>query len=406
MQRISFGLLLVMAVMYAIAVSYRHIHPAIGYLAAFSEAAMVGAVADWFAVVALFRHPLSIPIWHTAIIPNSKEDIGRNLGEFVETHFITEEAITRRIRSANPADLLSTWLLAPKTATNLGHAAAHALNKVLDSLDDAKIKRQLGEVVGRQLSQLNMPEMAANVVDLFVAEKKHEEMLDGILEWAVGYLADTANQPKISEFLIHAIGAENIIFKTAITKVSPSLIKALWQSAKDIRTNPHHALRNKYGVMIQEFVQQLKADPDWQNTITQYQQDTLNSEQVKNLLNGIWDLLKDRLNMALDRHDPVMGGQLTPLIRQIGHTLATDAQLSAWLNEAIESGSASMIHQYRGEVGCFIEDQLKQWTKDEMSNRIELAIGSDLQFIRINGTVVGGLVGLVIYAITQLTGKV
>jgi uncharacterized membrane-anchored protein YjiN (DUF445 family) len=404
MQRISLGLLLFMAVIFAFATSYRQLHPAMGYLVAFAEAAMVGAVADWFAVVALFRHPLGIPIWHTAIIPNRKEDIGRNLGEFIENHFITEEAITKRIRSANPAGLLSTWLLAPNTATNLGHAAAHAINKVLDSLDDTKIRRQLGEATGTQLSQLNVPEMAASVADLFIAEKKHQEMLDGVLEWAAGYLADTANQPKISEFLINAIGAENFIFKTAISKVSPSLINALRQSAMDIRANPDHALRIKFGVMTQEFAQQLKADPDWKKSITQYQQDALNSEQVKSLLNGIWDILKDRLNTALNRHDSVMGGQLTPLIRQIGQTLATDAELSAWLNESIESGSAAMIHQYRGEVGNFIEYQLKQRTKDEMSNRIELAIGPDLQFIRINGTLVGGLVGLVIYAVTQLVG--
>ena len=143
MQRLALGLLLLMPVIDAIGMTQRHTHPAWGYVLAFAEAAMIGAIADWFAVVALFRHPLGLPIWHTAIIPNSKEDIGRNLGEFVETHFITDEAISKRIRAVNPAGLLSRWLLAPNTATNLGHAAAHALNKVLGSLDDAKISQHL-----------------------------------------------------------------------------------------------------------------------------------------------------------------------------------------------------------------------------------------------------------------------
>jgi uncharacterized membrane-anchored protein YjiN (DUF445 family) len=145
MQRIALGLLLVMAVIYVVALSQRQAHPALGFVVAFAEAAMIGAVADWFAVVALFRHPLGIPIWHTAIIPNSKDDIGRNLGEFVENHFITEEAVSKRLRDANPAGLLSAWLLAPSTAPKLGHAVAKAFEKVLDSLDDAKMSRLLGD---------------------------------------------------------------------------------------------------------------------------------------------------------------------------------------------------------------------------------------------------------------------
>lgn len=404
MQRFALGLLLLMAVIYAIGMTQRHTHPAWGYVLAFAEAAMIGAIADWFAVVALFRHPLGLPIWHTAIIPNSKEDIGRNLGEFVETHFITEDAISKRIRAVNPAGLLSSWLLSPNTATNLGHAAAHALNKVLGSLDDAKISQHLAGITGRQLSQLNVPEMAATVADLFVSERKHQQMLDGLLEQMTAYLSDATNQPSISEFLINAIGTENYIFKTAIIKVTPSLINTLKQTAKDVHGSPDHALRKKFEEVIRGFVQQLKTDPEWQKTITQYQQDSLNSEQVKGLLNGVWSLIKNRLTSELEGDAVVMGGQLTPLILQVGEILAADAELSTWLNQSIESGSLALIHQYRGEVGQFIEDQLAQWTKDEMSDRIELSIGRDLQFIRINGTLVGGLVGLAIYCLTQLSG--
>lgn len=405
MQRMAGGLLLGMVVVYAVALSQRQVHPAMGYVLAFAEAAIVGAVADWFAVVALFRHPLGIPIWHTAIIPNNKDVIGKNLGDFVETHFITEAAIIQRIRSANPAGLLGTWLAVPETASSLGRAAAHAFSKVLASVDDTRINHQLAEITARQLGELNVSDMAAKVVDLLVAQNKHQDLLDGVLSWVLVYLSDARNQPDIVDFLIDATGAENILFKTAIAKASPSLINALKQSAHEVRDDPQHALRKKFGATIQEFIVQLKADPDWQHGIARYQQETLDSEQAKTLMNGIWDIIKARLNAQLHRDDPVVGEQLASFIRIMGEALTTDAELSARLNQSIESGSAALIHQYRGEVGKFIEAQLALWTKDEMSDRIEWAVGRDLQFIRINGTLVGGCVGLLIYALTQLAGQ-
>lgn len=404
MQRRASGLLLGMVVVYAVALSQRHGHAAIGYVLAFAEAAIVGAIADWFAVVALFRHPLGLPIWHTAIIPKNKDAIGKNLGEFVETHFTTEAAILRRIRAANPAGLLGAWLLAPGTAASLGHAAAHAFGNVLGAINDARVSRQFADITTRQLGELNVSDMVATLGDLLVAENKHQDLLDGLLDWVAEYLADARNQPEITDFMIQAIGAENILFKTAIAKAAPSLTQALRQSANGVRHNPHHALRQRFGVTTREFIVHLKADPGWQDTIARYQQDTLASEQVKTLMGGIWGMVRSRLTAELQHEAPWVGDQLASFVTILGEVLSTDEELSAQLNQSIELGSAALIHEYRGEVGKFIEAQLALWTKDEMSDRIELAIGRDLQFIRINGTLVGGCVGLLIHALTQWLG--
>ena len=402
MQRTALGLLLGMAVIYVVALSQRHAHPALGFVVAFAEAAMIGAVADWFAVVALFRHPLGIPIWHTAIIPNSKDDIGRNLGEFVENHFITEEAVSKRLRAANPAGLLSTWLLAPNTAPKLGHTVAKAFEKVLDSLDDTKISRLLGNATCKQLSQLDVSESAGMAAELLVTERKHQDLLNGVLRGVTDYLSDERNQPQISDFVIGAFGIDNALLKKGLSAYAPRLISALNQSVVGVHGNAEHPMRKKFDVMVKDFVLRLKADPDWQESIARYQQESLTSPQVEVLLNSIWGVVKLRLSADLSSDEPVIGTQLATLVRKIGETLAADAALREWLNQAIESGSATLIRQYRGEVGKFIEHQLAQWTKDEMSERIELAIGRDLQFIRINGTVVGGLVGVILYALTQL----
>lgn len=406
MQRIALGLLLVMAVIYVVALSQRHAHPALGFVVAFAEAAMIGAVADWFAVVALFRHPLGIPIWHTAIIPNSKDDIGRNLGEFVENHFITEEAVSKRLRDANPAGLLSAWLLAPSTAPKLGHAVAKAFEKVLDSLDDAKMSRLLGDAASKQLGQLDLAETAGKVADLLVAERKHQDLLDGVLQGVTVYLSDEVNQPKILEFLLSSIEVDSFVKKAMMTQAVPYLVRFLNEFASGVHGDAEHPVRKKFDVLLKEFVMRLKADPDWQESIARYQQETLVSPQVATLLNSIWGVIKLRLSADLCRDDPVIGSQLAMLVSKVGETLATDTDLHDWLNQALESGSANLIRQYRGEVGKFIEHQLAQWTKDEMSQRIELAIGRDLQFIRINGTLVGGLVGVFLYSLTLLAGRV
>jgi uncharacterized membrane-anchored protein YjiN (DUF445 family) len=405
MQRTAVGLLLGMVVVYILALTQGHGHTAWGYVGAFAEAAMVGAIADWFAVVALFRHPLGIPIWHTAIIPNSKDDIGRNLGEFVENHFITEEAVSKRLRLANPAGLISTWLLAPNTAPHLGHSLAKAFEKILESFDDAKISVLLGEAASKQLSKIDISATAGKVADLLVAEGKHQDLLDGALQEVANYLSDESNQPQITDFLIGALGVNNTIAKI-LSPFVPRGIRSLNQAAVDVHGDLEHPLRKKFDAWVKDFVLRLKADPDWQESIARYQRETLVSPHVEGLLNSIWAVIKSRLQADLTRDDPEVGKTLGALVRKAGEALRSDDELSEWLNRAIEAGSADLIRKYRGEVGKFIEHQLAQWTKDEMTQRIELAIGRDLQFIRINGTLVGGLVGLAIFALTQLVGRV
>ena len=203
---------------------------------------------------------------------------------------------------------------------------------------------------------------------------------------------------------LDALGADSAIYKKAISTFSPRLTHSLNQIIVGVQGNAEHPLRKKFDAWVKDFVLRLKADPDWKDGIARYQQESLASPEVKALLDNIWGVAKLRLSTDLSSDAPLIGVQLGALLRRVGETLAADADLREWLNQAIKSGSAALIRKYRGEVAKFIEGQLALWTKDEMSQRIELAIGRDLQFIRINGTLVGGLVGVIIYALTQLAG--
>ena len=404
MQQVAGGLLLLAFAVFCLARSLLSLHPAWGYVAAFAEAAMVGAVADWFAVVALFRHPLGIPVWHTAIIPNSKDAIGRNLGQFVEGHFITENGIVRRIRQANPAGLLGSWLRGPGQSDTLGQAMARGLKVLLTALDDASMRQLVRRAATRQLSRFDIAANAGELLDLLVSQGQHQQLLDSALQSLSNYLSEERNQQQAVSFLVAAFGVENALYKVGSAAIGPRALRSLRQSAQEVLHDADHPARGRFNLWVQDFVQHLRNDPQWHAFITRHQRETLANARMQELLGGLWDVVKQRLLGDLSRDDPALARQVAAVARKVGQALALDAQLATGLNRAFEAGSVLLVRNYRGEVGRFIEAQLARWSREEMTERIELAIGRDLQFIRINGTLVGGLVGLAIYTATRLIG--
>ena len=401
MRYAATGLLLAALGLLVLAHVLRGGHPAWGYVAAFAEAATIGAMADWFAVVALFKRPLGLPIWHTAIIPNSKDDIGRNLGAFVENHFITEEAISHKIRQADPARRVGEWLLDPLHLSGLGHKAASVARQLIEALDHEQIRDQIRAVASQQLTEVDLSGTAGQLVDRLMQSGRHQELLDALLDGAGAYLGDAEKLPTISQFLIDSLGVENSMMKMAINAYAPRSIASLHQKLDEVRRDPAHRFRGVFDSWIGDFALRLKADPQWAEKIRRHQAELVQDQQVQLLLSGLWDGLKDRLLHDLSQDQPALLRQVQAWVQKLGQILVEKPELRQWLNQAIEDGSVTLVRRYRGEVGRFIEQQLAKWTREEMAQRIELAIGRDLQFIRINGTIVGGLIGLLIYAVMQ-----
>ncbi len=404
MQRVALALLAAAGCVLAVAHALRARHPAWGYVAAFAEAAMIGAMADWFAVVALFRRPLGLPIWHTAIIPNSKDDIGRNLGGFVENHFITEEAIGHKIRQADPARRIGIWLLDPAHTAALGQPTAQIARQLIEALDHEQIRDRVRALASQQLTEVDLSGTAGALMERLMQSGRHQELLDALLDGASAYLGDTEQLPTISQFLIESLGVENSMMKMAINACAPRSVASLKQKLDEVRRDPAHRLRRLFDGWMEQFALRLKADPQWAQKIRRHQAELVQDAQVQQQLAGLWDGLKGRLLHDLGQEQPALLRQIQAGIEKLGQLLDERPELRQWLNQAIEDGSAALIRQYRGEVGRFIEQQLAKWTREEMSQRIELAIGRDLQFIRINGTIVGGLIGLLIHALMQATG--
>jgi uncharacterized membrane-anchored protein YjiN (DUF445 family) len=402
MQGLALALLAIAALAFALAHSQRDGHPAWGYLEAFAEAAMVGALADWFAVVALFRHPLGVPVWHTAIIPNSKDEIGRNLGTFVENHFITEDGIARRVRQADIAMRAGEWLINPSHARQLSKAVSGALQNILSMADNGELRGMVREFATAELARVDLSSLAGGCLDALITEGKPQLLVDRLLDRAAVWLDDPDNHPTLGDFILESFAIDSAMVKSGIRLYMPKAIVSLREQVVEIRMNPAHPLRERIGEWLGDAVLRLKADPSWQASIAGYQSQVIRSDKVQDLLGGISDTLRERLAADLRSERPALAAALQGLVERTGRVLLDDATVRGLLNEAIETGSALLVRRYRGEAGRFIEQQLAQWTSEEMSTRIELAIGRDLQFIRINGTIVGGLAGLLIHTITVL----
>ena len=398
MQWTATGLLVGMVLLYALAVSKGG--PAWGYVAAFAEAAMVGALADWFAVVALFRHPMGIPLWHTAIIPDSKDDIARNLGEFVETHFVSVEAVVARIRDFDPARKLAQWLIRPENGERLGRILAQAASLVLASLDHEKIGESLRRSVIARLSRYDLAEPVAEFGTHLVAEKQHHVLLDWALTESSGWLDTEAAQARIKGMVDEALGVENRYMKLMTGLAVTRLREGFKTTLQAAMAEPEHPLGQRYEAYIQQWLVRIRTDAEVQERLRRFQDDTLAHPRLQGYLEGLWGELRGGLEADLGRQDPQFGRHMAGLARQLGGKLASDETLQCWLNATLVAAATPLVVAHRGEVAAFIQTQIAAWSKEEMSERIELAVGRDLQFIRINGTLVGGLVGVLIHGAT------
>jgi uncharacterized membrane-anchored protein YjiN (DUF445 family) len=400
MRRLATGLLLLMVGIFVLAHARAGDHPAWGYLAAFAEAAMVGAIADWFAVVALFRHPLGIPIWHTAIIPTRKDEIARNLGEFVESHFVTIDTLVARIRGFDPAARLSAWLMQPHHAERVGDLLTAALRQILASVDDHRIKAWLRRTLTERLAAQDLSGPVANFGLELMAEKRHDALLDWALQRTHAWLDTEGAEATLGVALDSVLDNKFLaLFKgSAATRIRAGL-KALAEAALQ---DPQHPLRLRYENALAEWLEKLRSEPEFSQRLCDFQSGMLDSPRMQAVFEGLWDELRNWLDADLAHPDPTLRRHSSQMARQWAESLAGDAATRSWINESIVTAVQPLITDNRGKVAAFIAAQVDAWSKEEMTARMERALGRDLQFIRINGTLVGGLVGLTIHLVIDL----
>ncbi len=401
---LAFSLLAVAGVLYIIARYYRPGHPWLGFVAAFSEAAMVGALADWFAVVALFRHPFGLPLPHTAIISANKRRIADSLGEFVQTRFLSTDKVLEGIRTLAPGRRIAKWISRPDNSTRIQTYLGRALARLLGSIDRDQVRDFLTHAIASGLDTLDVSTLAAQVLRSLSENRRHQWLLDEGLEQLYGFL----QHEDVREELVHAIARHMEFVPSTLNldeRVGRVILQRLYDALQTIlqavREDHDHVLRRRFDETVLDIVDKLTHDETFRERVRTIQTELRHNPELGSALSAIWDQLQPWLAEQLSDVGAPLARRLAVTVQELAETFATNPRAHAWIDAQIASLAPPLIERYRRTLGLFIAAQVKAWNDGFLVDQIELNIGRDLQFIRINGTLVGGLVGLIIYTATH-----
>ena len=404
MKRVALGLLCAAALLYALASALHDEHAAWGYVAAFAEAAMVGAIADWFAVVALFRHPLGLPIPHTAIIPSNKDRIGAKLAGFICNNFLGTEQVLAKLRAFDAAGRIAEWLARPASGEKLGEWGVAAARYGLSAFDDERVRAFMGRAAAAGLEKIDLSRLTGQALDALTAGGRHQALLDDVLQQVAGLLEGEEVQAHITEAIareiktLRYVGLDQVAAKLATRKI----VAAVARTIAELAAEPDHPMRRRFDHFVDDFVVRLKLDPEFQQRGEQIRAELMAHPALGDYLHGIWGELLAWLHDDLSRGDSTIRQRIASMAGALGARLQADEAIRRWINEQIEAAAPLAIERYREDIRRYIEERVAEWNAEEMTVELERNIGRDLQFIRINGTLVGGLVGLLIHTATQL----
>lgn len=401
MRLIATGLLLVMVVLF-VAGNYLETRYAghWGFLRAFAEAGMVGGLADWFAVTALFRHPLGIPIPHTAIIPTNKVRIGRTLAAFLRGNFLTSKIVARRVQSMDVSGAIGRFLANPSGGEGrMRMGASRLIGDILASLDDERLGHVAKDALKKQLQKLDIAPLLGQLLTAMMAERRHLMVIDGIIKWAAKTLE--ANEQMIRDMVEERAGT--IMRWTGLDdRLSNAILNGLHKLLADMAADPDHPLRAKGEEGLEKLAKDLKSDKKLQKRVADWKDQLLENPAIGKWMDGLWQQGRTGLLKAARNPDAAMAGKLGEALTQLGGTLQNDGQLKRQINRFARRAIVGTTENYGDKIVSLVSDTIEKWDASTITDRVENAVGSDLQFIRINGTLVGGLAGIVIHAIGLL----
>ncbi len=401
MKRVATGLLLAAAAVFLTCVLIGDdAGPWVGYVRATAEASMVGALADWFAVTALFRHPLRLPIPHTAIIPRKKDQIGASLGTFVQENFLTRAVVEEKLASIDVPGRLGAFLAAPGRPERLAGDAAAALSGLTDLLRDEDVQPAVAALVDRKLHETPASPVLARVLELVVDGDRHQEVLSAGLRYMARFLEEN-----------------RVVFRAQLGDASPAWVPdwvddrvfnraftGLQEFLEEVGDDRHHELRRVYDSRLRAYVHALRTDPATQARVEEFKKDLLEHPAIRTWSGSLWTNAKAAFLAAASDPDSQLRGRVAALIRDAAGVLQTDPTARELVQRHSRRVAGYVVERLSGDLADVVGSTVARWDSEETSRRIELQVGRDLQFIRINGTVVGGLAGLVIYSLAQLIG--
>jgi uncharacterized membrane-anchored protein YjiN (DUF445 family) len=400
MRLVATGLLIAMAALFLLARAFDHVHPALGYVRAFAEAAMVGGLADWFAVTALFRHPLHLPIPHTAIIPRNKDRIASTLAQFLRDNFLTPKVVARRMQRLDVAGAAGRWLANPVHGDGrIGRSASRLAADFLESLDQERLGGMAKGAIAARLRAIDLAPLLGQALGAAIAKNRHLPLLDGMIRWAARMLA--MNDHLIRE-MVHARAGGIMrwtgLDETLANKIIEGLDKLLTEMAED----PAHPLRLKAEEGLERFAHDLQHKPELREKVEAFKLEMLENQAFQQWIDGLWETSRAALLRLARDPGKALGGKMGETLRQFGVTLQQDKRLADTINRFARRSAVGAATDYGDGIVRLVSDTIRGWDAQTVTGRLENAVGRDLQYIRINGTLVGGLVGVAIHTVDAL----
>jgi uncharacterized membrane-anchored protein YjiN (DUF445 family) len=395
MKTIATGLFLLAAVIYAVTLKHSGW---VGFVNAGAEAAMVGALADWFAVTALFRHPLGLPIPHTALIATKKDQIGESLEEFVASNFLSEEIVREKIRQAGVSRRLGTWLADKAHAERVAAEIATAGRGLLTVLNDDDVAAILEQVVLPRAADLPLSPMLGTFLDGILDDGTHHRLVDLLIEEAHHWLE--ANEDRVMALVTDQ--APGWTPQWIDNRISRRVYNELDRWLTEVTQDQRHPTRMALDDMLRRLADDLQHDPKTQERVEGIKQRLIDHPEMRKASVAVWSTARRLILEAIDDPEGELRRRMVSGLAGLGDQLATDGALQTRIDGYVEDVLGYVIRNYASEVATVISDTVKRWDAEDASRRIELHVGRDLQFIRINGTVVGALAGLAIHALSVL----
>ncbi|MFC7535793.1 DUF445 domain-containing protein [Sphingomonas sp. GCM10030256] len=400
MKAIATGLLVVMAAIFLATRVLEPRYPWLGFVKAFAEAAMVGGLADWFAVTALFRHPLGLPIPHTAIIPRNKDRIGDTLAQFLRDNFLVAPVVARRMRHIDLAGAAGRFLQAPSgEGTRIRKGASRLIADIFEGLDDERLGGIVKTAISSRVRQAEVSPLIGHALASAINEDRHVPMLEA----GIRALARTldANEPLIRDMVRKRA---NWMLRLAALdeKLADSILDGLRKVTVEMSTDPAHPVRLRMEQALADLANDLQTNPETRARVEGWKNDLLANKSVGLWIDTLWQKGRAAMIAAARNPDAVMAGKLGEVLRSMGATLESDPGIRAAVNQFARRAVSGMAASYGGSIVRLVSDTIRGWDARTITARLESAVGRDLQYIRINGTLVGGLVGLVLHVIDTL----
>ncbi|MGW7055614.1 DUF445 domain-containing protein [Streptomyces sp. NPDC054887] len=402
MKATATGLLLLVAVIYVLATWAERsgVDGWPAYVAAAAEAGMVGALADWFAVTALFKRPMGLPIPHTAIIPTKKDQLGTTLGSFVGENFLSEDVVRTRLRAIGVGSRVGAWLGEPDHADRVTDELSTALRGALTVLRDSDVQAVVGEAITRRADAAEVAPGIGKALENIVSDGAHDRAVDLVCTRAYAWLVLHGDS------VMEAVegGAPGWTPRFVDRKVGDRVYKELLRFISEMRDQPDHPARGAIDRFLTDFASDLQSDADTRARVERLKSEILGRGEVQDVIASAWASVRTMIISAAEDEQSELRLRVRSSLLSLGRRLATDGRLQGKLDGWLEDAAVYVVTTYRDEITSLISDTVAGWDAEHTSKKIEAHIGRDLQFIRINGTVVGALAGLLIYTVSHAVG--